>query len=120
MSALRVENLTVAYRLEGGERRVVVSGVDLELQAGQVVGLAGESGCGKSTLALAATGYRATGVEILAGRSLLDDVDLVALKERELRKVWGRRIAFVAQNALGALNPGTKLERQFKQTLKAH
>ncbi|HEX5608912.1 MAG TPA: ABC transporter ATP-binding protein [Solirubrobacterales bacterium] len=119
-AALSIEGLTVAYRLEGGERRVIVSGVDLELQAGQVVGLAGESGCGKSTLALAATGYRAPGAEVLAGRSLLGDVDLIALKERDLRKVWGPRIAFVAQNALGALNPGTTLERQFKQTLKAH
>jgi peptide/nickel transport system ATP-binding protein len=118
--ALRIEDLTVAYRIDRGERRVVVSGVDLELHEGMVVGLAGESGCGKSTLALAATGYRAPGAEILAGRSLLGDVDLVALKESELREVWGRRIAFVAQNALGALNPATTIERQFKQTLRAH
>ncbi|HEX6666350.1 MAG TPA: ABC transporter ATP-binding protein [Solirubrobacterales bacterium] len=118
--ALSIEGLTVAYRVAGGERRVVVSGVDLELQEGTVVGLAGESGCGKSTLALAATGYCAPGAEILAGRSLLGDVDLVSLRERDLRKVWGARISFVAQNALGALNPGTTIERQFKQTLRAH
>jgi peptide/nickel transport system ATP-binding protein len=118
--ALSIEGLSVAYRLASGERRVVVSDVDLELHEGTVVGLAGESGCGKSTLALAATGYRATGAEVVAGRSLLGDVDLVSLRARELRKVWGRRIAFVAQNALGALNPGTTIERQFKQTLRAH
>jgi oligopeptide/dipeptide ABC transporter ATP-binding protein len=118
--ALQIEGLTVAYRVGGGERRVVVSNVDLDLHEGTVVGLAGESGCGKSTLALAATGYRAPGAEVLAGRSMLGDVDLVSLKQSELRKMWGARIAFVAQNALGALNPGTTLERQFKQTLRAH
>jgi peptide/nickel transport system ATP-binding protein len=119
-AALRIEGLTAAYRVEGGESRVVVSDVDLELHAGTVVGLAGESGCGKSTLALAATGYRPAAVDIRGGRSLLGDVDLLTLSPRRLRDVWGKQIAFVAQNALGALNPGTTIERQFEQTLRAH
>lgn len=118
--ALRIEELTVAYRVEGGGRRVVVSDVDLDVPAGTVVGLAGESGCGKSTLALAATGYRTAHVEILSGRSLLGGVDLLTLGPPDLRQVWGRRIAFVAQNASGALNPATTIERQFEQSLRTH
>ena len=47
---LKIEDLSVTYRTDGGDLPAV-RGVDLTVERGEVVGIAGESGCGKSTLA---------------------------------------------------------------------
>lgn len=117
---LVVQDLTVAYRRRGGTDNVVVSSVDLSLRKGEIVGLAGESGCGKSTTALAAIGYRAPGVHILSGKSVLDGTDLLSLSQRQLRRFWGNRLSYVAQNATTALNPAIRIGEQIAQPLRLH
>ena len=54
---LEISDLSVAYRTPGGDVRAV-DGVNLTLNAGEVVGLCGESGSGKSTLASASGAAR--------------------------------------------------------------
>ena len=46
---LRVEDLVVEFAAGGGKRVHAVSGISLDLLAGETLGLVGESGCGKST-----------------------------------------------------------------------
>jgi peptide/nickel transport system ATP-binding protein len=117
---LVVAGLTAGYAAPRGEPTVVVFGVDLELEQGRILGLAGESGCGKSTTALTATGYRPPGARILAGRIELEGVELLGLPTQRLRDVWGRRVAYVAQDASTALNPALTIERHFEQPLGRH
>lgn len=90
----------------------IIKGVDLTLQRGQIMGLIGESGAGKSTLGLAAMGFARAGCRFTAGRVEFDGTDLLKLKEKERRKHWGTRIAYVAQSAAAAFNPAHRLMDQ--------
>jgi peptide/nickel transport system ATP-binding protein len=115
-----VEDLSVGYLSSDGHDNVVVWKAAFSLAPGSILGLAGESGCGKSTTALAAIGYRGPGSRILSGTAHLEDVDLLALPSGKLRSIWGRRVAYVAQNATTALNPAIPVGRQLAQPLSRH
>jgi peptide/nickel transport system ATP-binding protein len=116
----QVEDLSVGYLRSDGQDNVVVWKAAFSLAPGSILGLAGESGCGKSTTALAAIGYRGPGSRILSGTARLEGVDLLALPSGKLRSIWGRRVAYVAQNATTALNPAIPVGRQLAQPLSRH
>src|SRR4030095_6732696 len=97
-----------------------VKGVDLTLRRGEILGLIGESGAGKSTLGLAAMGYARPGCRITAGSIMFDGNDLAKLGEPEKRKLWGKRLAYVAQSAAASFNPAHRLIDQYSETPTWH
>jgi ABC-type glutathione transport system ATPase component len=107
--------LTVQYR-----NKRALHDVRFEVEAGEAVGLIGESGAGKSTVAMAVlnlldwSGGQATGHVRFQGQNLL------AMRERELRKIRGRSIGFVPQSALASLNPALSIGAHFRETWRAH
>jgi peptide/nickel transport system ATP-binding protein len=113
---LQVAGLSVDYQAQDG-RINVVRDVAFQLHRGRILGLAGESGSGKSTAALAAIGWN-NNVQIrTSGSSVLDGVDLFALDQTDLRRVWGRRIGYVPQEIGGSLHPAYRIRSQFRETL---
>jgi peptide/nickel transport system ATP-binding protein len=116
---LKLEDLTVAYR-RGPDLRVVVEDLSLSVQAGQILGLVGESGSGKSTTALAMLGFVPSGAKILGGRSILGSVDLIAATPKERRQYWGKRIAYISQNAALSLNPALRISRSLAEPMRVH
>ncbi len=106
-SVLQVRDLSVTYRHDGAQRRVVAD-VSYQIKRGQILALVGETGSGKTTAALAPFGLLDP-TAVVTGAALLDAGDgarqLVGLPPHERRQINGRRVGVVFQDSLAALNP---------------
>jgi len=116
MTLLSVHDLHVHYLTSQGTVRAV-DGADLDVPAGSIVGLVGESGCGKSTFGRALMGVLPSTARVAGGSILFEGRDLVALPERERRPLRWRRMAFVPQTAMNALDPVQRLRTQMLEVL---
>jgi len=100
---LEVQDLVVEYSV-GGRTIHAVSGVSLEVERGETLGLVGESGCGKSTLGRAVLQLRRP----QSGRVLFDGEDLTAMQGDALRKMR-RRVQLIFQDPIASLNPRRRI-----------
>ena len=113
---LAVENLQVHYRTGAGIARAV-DGASLSVEAGSILGLVGESGCGKSTMGRAIMGVLPDAGRIAGGKIVFEGTDLVALTEAQQRQIRWRRLSFVPQTAMNALDPVQRLRAQMLEVL---
>ena len=120
MPLLDVDDLKVRFHTRAGPVQAV-NGVSFAVEPGETVGLVGESGSGKSVTSLALMGIvpgRRT--EVTAARLTLDGVELLGLRESELRRRRGRDLAIVFQNPTTSLNPVIRISKQITEALQAH
>ncbi|MCX6520469.1 MAG: ABC transporter ATP-binding protein [Actinobacteria bacterium] len=118
MSILELRDLSVTYRTEGGDVPAV-RGVNLTIEAGDTVGLAGESGCGKSTIAGAVLRLLPAGTRV-DGQVLLDGEDVYQMNPGRLRAVRWTSAAIVFQGALHSLNPVHRVGAQIAEAIRVH
>jgi len=98
-----------------------VDGVSLQVPRGQTLGIVGESGCGKSLTALSVLRLlRSPPARVARGEVLFEGRDLLALPERELRRIRGNRIAMVFQEPMSSLNPVYTVGAQIAEAVRAH
>ena len=116
---LRVENLHVHFETPAGQVKAL-NGVTFVQEEEQVFCLVGESGAGKSTLALAVMGLLPQNATVPAGRVLFDGVDLLSVGTGHLRRIRGKEISLVFQDAQSALNPVQTVGSQLQEVILAH
>ncbi|MCS6788170.1 MAG: ABC transporter ATP-binding protein [Aigarchaeota archaeon] len=97
-----------------------VDGVSLRVGRGSAVGIIGESGSGKTMTGLSILRLVPYPGRIVAGEVLLNGVDLLKLSEEEMRRIRGKRISIVFQDALTSLNPVLTVGEQLAEPLMTH
>jgi dipeptide transport system ATP-binding protein len=115
MSLLEIRNLSVSF---GGSP--VVDGLDLSLEAGEVLAVVGESGSGKSVSMLALMGLIDPPGQVSADALRFAGQDLLALTPRARRRIVGKDIAMVFQDPSSALNPSYTVGFQIEEVLRQH
>ena len=112
---LTIRNLAVTF---GGAP--AVDGVSLSVAPGEVVGVVGESGSGKSVTMMALMGLIDAPGVVTADEITFDGKDLLNASPKARRKIIGKDIAMVFQDALTSLNPSYTVGYQIKEVLKLH
>jgi len=117
---LKIEHLSLAIAASEGDKPAV-SDVSFELVPGRVLGLVGESGCGKTLTAQSILRLgEHQGIVRTDGRILLDEQDIFAMPETQLRKVRGGRISMIFQEPMTALNPVFSIGAQLFEVIRLH
>jgi oligopeptide/dipeptide ABC transporter ATP-binding protein len=116
---LEIKDLSTHIQLT---RSVVqaVGNIDLQIEAGETLGLVGESGCGKSMTGLSIMGLLPPGGSIVSGSIKLNGDELVGLSDAELRKIRGNDIAMVFQDPLTSLDPTKTIGYQVAEPVRLH
>ncbi|MGV3635871.1 MAG: dipeptide ABC transporter ATP-binding protein [Pseudorhodoplanes sp.] len=116
-TVLSFDNVTVTARM-GGRSIDVLREISFTLGQGDIVGLVGESGAGKSMIGRVISGLLPDNFSVSAGTVSFDGMNLEALGKTQRRALLGRRIAFIPQEPLSALNPVRTIGSQFAEHLR--
>lgn len=116
---LEVKNLDIEFH-DHLIPETVVYDFDLELKAGEIVGLVGESGSGKSMSALAIAGLLSRRDMHKRGQILFDGLDLLTCERSKLRKIQGNEISMIFQEPMTSLNPVKRIGWQIEESLRIH
>ncbi len=116
---LSVRNLRTEFATREGTV-VPVSDVSFDIDRGQIFSLVGESGSGKSVTAMSVMRLVRPPGRITGGSVTFDDTDLLALNQREMKRVRGSQISMIFQDPMTSLNPVLSVGDQIAEPLRAH
>ena len=121
---LKIENLNLGFEIEDKFYRAVKD-FSFELKKGSMHALVGESGSGKTMSVMSIINLLPKNAKITSGRILYYEnenqpVNLLTLKEKELNKIRGKKIALVPQDPMTSLNPLYSIKEQMIETILEH
>ena len=114
MSLLEIANLSLSIG-----RLPILKSVDLEIAAGEVLGLAGESGSGKSMTALTVMQLLPIAARA-SGRVTFDGIDILSASEETMNRLRGDDMGMVFQEPMTALNPVKTIGEQVAEGIRLH
>ena len=115
---LSMRDFRVTFPTLFGEVQAV-RGVDLDVRAGEILGVVGESGSGKSVSFLGLMGLLPKSARI-EGSATVRGTELVGASSKVMREVRGKRVAMIFQDPLSALNPTHRIGNQIVEMIQAH
>jgi oligopeptide/dipeptide ABC transporter ATP-binding protein len=120
MALLEVEDLRTHLVSRRGTNKAV-DGVSFKIESGRSLGVVGESGSGKSMTAASILRLLPQPYGKIVGGSIrLDGEDLLALSEREMRRVRGGKVAIILQDPMTSLNPVYSIGWQIAEAVRIH
>jgi len=119
MKLLEIQNLAIEFQSAAGTVHAV-RGVNLWLEKGELLGIAGESGCGKTTTALSIPRLLPKNAQIAGGQILFEGQDLTQKTEAEMRAIRWKQISVIFQGAMNALNPLKNVGAQITEPILLH
>ena len=119
MPLLDIRNLAVSFATRNGAFKAV-DGIDLSVDANEVLAIVGESGSGKSVAMLAVMGLLPWTATVTADAMSFDGRDLRSLTPQQRRAIAGKDMAMIFQEPMSSLNPCFTAGFQIGETLKTH
>ena len=117
---LTIQQLQVSFDTYAGEVQAV-RGVDLFVDAGEVLAVVGESGCGKSVTAQTIMKLNPMPPARIKGGSIqLGDHDIVQASEKDMQKIRGKEVAMIFQDPMTCMNPTTQVGKQVVESVRLH
>ncbi|HAE39364.1 MAG TPA: peptide ABC transporter ATP-binding protein [Candidatus Riflebacteria bacterium] len=118
---LKIDNFSLQLKGSDGRILPVIEQVSLHVKKGCCLGIAGESGSGKSVLAMSVAALLPRGcVHTRSGTIDFDGCQILTASEAELRHLRGRKVGFIFQEPMTAMNPLMTLYDQIAETVYAH
>jgi peptide/nickel transport system ATP-binding protein len=116
---LEVENLRTSFQTEEGELSAV-NGVSFDVMPGEIFGIVGESGSGKSVTARSIMRLIADNGDVEADTLRFKGESILEKSDEEIRRIRGREISMIFQDALAALNPVISNGEQIAESVRHH
>jgi oligopeptide/dipeptide ABC transporter ATP-binding protein len=116
---LRARDLSIRFATPYGLLKAV-DGIGFDILRDETLGVVGESGCGKSVTALSMLRLLPHPAARVDGSILFEGTDLLALSERDIRRIRGARIAMIFQEPMTSLNPVLTVGFQLKEAILLH
>lgn len=119
MALLEIKDLNISFEIDEAMHQVIY-GVDFALEEGKMLGIVGESGCGKTITAMSILRLLPSNAVISKGQINYKNKNLLNLKENEMQKVRGNKIALIPQDPLTSLNPLYTVGDQITEVIMLH
>ena len=119
-NVLQVENIITRFNTQDG-KVFAVNGISFDLKEGELLGVVGESGSGKSVTMMSLLKLLPMPpAEIVEGRALFENQDLIQMDLNQLRKIRGGKIGFIFQDPMTSLNPVLTVGYQLMEPMREH
>ena len=117
---IEVIDLKTYFYTEAGIVKAV-DGVSFDIFKGEVLGIVGESGSGKSVTSLSINRLIPNPPgEIIEGKIIYNNQNLLDLSYEEMRNIRGKDIAMIFQEPMTSLNPVLRIGIQMNEVLIKH
>jgi len=117
---LEIKDLRVVYQTDQ-ETIMAVNGINLDLNSKETLGLVGETGAGKTTTALSILRLLPAKIGLVkSGEIIFNGINLLDMKDTDMRSIRGKKISMIFQDPMSSLNPIMPVGEQIAEVVESH